>query len=380
MAEEKISGIYCIENTKNHKKYIGQSIDIYQRWYAHKSKLNMNKHHSHHLQQAWNKYGDNCFIFYIIETCDESLLNEREIYWIKYYNTYFDGYNETFGGEGYARQTRKVYQYSLSGEFIKEWNSVYEIQEELGFNENTIRNVCNNNKEHLSAYGYQWSYQKNDNIGEYNSLNQKKTVYQYDKQGNLVNVYDTILSVAEDGFSFGNVANCCRGIRKTSSGYVWSYVPLDKNEITNKIHNTYQNHSQISISKYSLDGDFIEYIDQRDYFEKNNYNIYSILNCCDGNKDQYKNFQWRYGCSTNEIGKIEKNVNKNVNKKIPHKPRKSYRQAVLCSTTNMKFKSFADAEKYYGFCHGSLRNYFKNNAKYCGKLDSGEKLVWEKIS
>ena len=64
MAEEKISGIYCIENTKNHKKYIGQSIDIYQRWYVHKSKLNMNKHHSHHLQQAWNKYGDNCFIFY----------------------------------------------------------------------------------------------------------------------------------------------------------------------------------------------------------------------------------------------------------------------------------------------------------------------------
>ena len=258
MAEEKISGIYCIENTKNHKKYIGQSIDIYQRWYAHKSKLNMNKHHSHHLQQAWNKYGDNCFIFYIIETCDESLLNEREIYWIKYYNTYFDGYNETFGGEGYARQTRKVYQYSLSGEFIKEWNSVYEIQEELGFNENTIRDVCNNNKEHLSAYGYQWSYQKNDNIGEYNSLTQKKTVYQYDKQGNLVNVYDTILSVAEDGFSFGNVANCCRGIRKTSSGYVWSYVPLDKNEITTKIHNTYQKHSQISISKYPLNGDIIE--------------------------------------------------------------------------------------------------------------------------
>lgn len=375
MAEEKISGIYCIENTKNHKKYIGQSIDIYQRWYVHKSKLNMNKHHSHHLQQAWNKYGDNCFIFYIIESCDESLLNEREIYWIKYYNTYFDGYNETFGGEGYARQTRKVYQYSLSGEFIKEWNSVSEIENKLGYNGFTIRNVCNCD-ERLSAYGYQWSYQKNDNIGEYNSLTQKKTVYQYDKQGNLVNVYDTILSVAEDGFSFGNVTNCCRGIRKTSSGYVWSYVPLDKNEITNKIHNTYQNHSQISISKYSLDGDFIEYIDQRDYFKKNNYNIYEVIKCCNGEKDYYKKFQWRYGCSTNEIGKIEKNVNK----KIPHKPRKSYRQVVLCSTTNMKFKSFADAEKYYGFCHGSLRNYFKNNAKYCGKLDSGEKLVWEKIS
>ena len=377
MAEEKISGIYCIENTKNHKKYIGQSIDIYQRWYAHKSKLNMNKHHSHHLQQAWNKYGDNCFIFYIIETCDESLLNEREIYWIKYYNTYFDGYNETFGGEGYARQTRKVYQYSLSGEFIKGWNSVSEIENKLGYNGFTIRNVCNCD-ERLSAYGYQWSYQKNDNIGEYNSLTQKKTVYQYDKQGNLVNVYDTILSVAEDGFSFGNVANCCRGIRKTSSGYVWSYVPLDKNEITNKIHNTYQNHSQISISKYSLDGDFIEYIDQIDYFKKNNYNIYEVIKCCNGEKDYYKKFQWRYGNNTNKILKCK--IIDSVNKRKPHKPRLSYRQKVMCINTNEMFKSFSDAEKRYGLCHGALRNYFKNNAKYCGKLLTGEKLVWKKIS
>ena len=377
MAEEKISGIYCIENTKNHKKYIGQSIDIYQRWYTHKSKLNMNKHHSHHLQQAWNKYGDNCFIFYIIESCDESLLNEREIYWIKYYNTYFDGYNETFGGEGYARKTRKVYQYSLSGEFIKEWNSVSEIENKLGYNGFTIRNVCNCD-ERLSAYGYQWSYQKNDNIGEYNSLTQKKTVYQYDKQGNLVNVYGTILSVAEDGFSFGNVTNCCRGIRKTSSGYVWSYVPLDKNEITNKIHNTYQNHSQISISKYSLDGDFIEYIDQRDYFKKNNYNIYEVIKCCNGEKDYYKKFQWRYGNNTNKIPKCK--IIDSVNKSKPHKPRLSYRQKVMCINTNEMFESFSDAEKRYRLCHGALRNYFKNNAKYCGKLLTGEKLVWKKIS
>ena len=27
-----------------------------------------------------------------------------------------------------------------------------------------------------------------------------------------------------------------------------------------------------------------------------------------------------------------------------------------------------------------LRNYFKNNAKYCGKLDSGERLIWKKVS
>ena len=36
------TGIYCIENTINHKKYIGQSIDIYSRWSKHKSELNNN--------------------------------------------------------------------------------------------------------------------------------------------------------------------------------------------------------------------------------------------------------------------------------------------------------------------------------------------------
>lgn len=381
MTKEKICGIYCIENLVNNKKYIGQSVDIYSRWYAHKSKLYGNKHENTHLQNSWNNYGEKYFHFYIVELCDKELLNEREIYWIKHYNTFYDGYNETFGGQGQSKPAIKVFQYTLDGDLIKEWNSVYEIQEELDFNENTIRNACNN-KEHLSAYGYQWSYQKSDNIGEYNSVTQKKTVYQYDKQGNLVNIYDTILSVSEDGFSFGNVANCCRGIRKTSSGYVWSYTPLDKNEIANKLHNTYQNHSQISISKYSLEGDFIEYIDQRDYFSKNNYNIYDVIKCCNGEKDYYKKFQWRYGNNTNKIpNKILKcQIMGNANKRNPHKPRLSYRQKVMCINTNETFMSFSEAEKRYGLCHGALRNYFIKKSKYCGKLDSGERLTWKKIS
>lgn len=50
--KEKNCGIYCIENTVNGKKYIGQSIDIYQRWYEHRSVLRRGKHHSSKLQNA----------------------------------------------------------------------------------------------------------------------------------------------------------------------------------------------------------------------------------------------------------------------------------------------------------------------------------------
>lgn len=52
---------------------------------------------------------------------------------------------------------------------------------------------------------------------------------------------------------------------------------------------------------------------------------------------------------------------------------------VLCETTNKKFESLTKAEDYYGLWHGALKRYFKNNSQYCGKLLTGEKLVWKKI-
>ena len=52
-----ISGIYCIENIINNKKYIGQSKHINERWLKHISELNHGYHHNDYLQKSWNKYG-----------------------------------------------------------------------------------------------------------------------------------------------------------------------------------------------------------------------------------------------------------------------------------------------------------------------------------
>ena len=93
-------GIYCIENLINHKKYIGQSIDIYQRWKDHKQKLNTGKHRNIYLQRAWDKYKENNFKFYILEMCDISLLDKKEIYYIDKFNCLNNqcGYNIESGG------------------------------------------------------------------------------------------------------------------------------------------------------------------------------------------------------------------------------------------------------------------------------------------
>ena len=73
-------GIYLITNKVNGKKYVGQSIDIEERWKDHiwaskKSKLL--------IYRAMRKYGIDNFDFSILEECSIDKLDEREIYWIK---------------------------------------------------------------------------------------------------------------------------------------------------------------------------------------------------------------------------------------------------------------------------------------------------------
>ena len=64
------SGIYQIVNTVNGKKYIGSSLDIPMRLSGHKCHLKKQVHHNKHLQNAWNKYGEENFIFNILIICD----------------------------------------------------------------------------------------------------------------------------------------------------------------------------------------------------------------------------------------------------------------------------------------------------------------------
>lgn len=101
MPQNKISGIYYIQNIINNKMYIGQSINIYHRFYQHRNSLRNNAHDNEFLQNEWIAYGESAFDFGIIEVCNDNKLDEREIYFIDLYNTTdkFLGYNMTHGGK-----------------------------------------------------------------------------------------------------------------------------------------------------------------------------------------------------------------------------------------------------------------------------------------
>lgn len=82
MSSHKISGIYTIRSEINNKQYVGSAVTVYSRWRTHRSDLRKNRHTNHHLQNAWNKYGEDAFEFVLLEECTVDQLIEREQYYL----------------------------------------------------------------------------------------------------------------------------------------------------------------------------------------------------------------------------------------------------------------------------------------------------------
>jgi group I intron endonuclease len=75
--------IYKITNVVNAKFYVGSTTNTRERFRTHRSRLRRGVHHCAHLQAAWNKYGEDCFKFAIVEfVVDIALLAAAEDVWL----------------------------------------------------------------------------------------------------------------------------------------------------------------------------------------------------------------------------------------------------------------------------------------------------------
>lgn len=119
-------GIYKITNKINGKMYIGQTIHLQQRWAEHKSKAK-ELNPTRKLYKAMNQYGIENFSFEVIEYCEKEDLNEREIYWINYYNSIENGYNMS-------------HIQNLQGKV--DYETVKQIQYELEYTKNTNKQIA----------------------------------------------------------------------------------------------------------------------------------------------------------------------------------------------------------------------------------------------
>jgi group I intron endonuclease len=82
------TGVYCIRNKANGKRYVGSSMkSIVVRWRPHKVALRARSHHNRYLQAAWDKYGEKEFVFAVLELCCQDDCFERETLWIAHYKS-----------------------------------------------------------------------------------------------------------------------------------------------------------------------------------------------------------------------------------------------------------------------------------------------------
>lgn len=117
---------------------------------------------------------------------------------------------------------KKVYQYSLDGKFIKEYETTIQAEKETGVKKELITSSCRENGK-KQAKGSLWSYEKLEKI-EYKPYSKNnKRVAQYDLDGNFIREFESIKE-ANSILGLHDVGAVCRGIRKTCGGYEWRFV------------------------------------------------------------------------------------------------------------------------------------------------------------
>lgn len=136
--------IYKITNTLNNKVYIGQTIKpVEKRFNQHKNNYTKEYFSQLALYKAFRKYGVENFTFEEIEEVENDLLDEREKYWISFYDSYYNGYNSTIGG-----RLVQLYDWDVDQiiELYMELKSARKVAEQLKCDHSTIDHILNANK------------------------------------------------------------------------------------------------------------------------------------------------------------------------------------------------------------------------------------------
>lgn len=125
------SGIYLITCTSNKSKYVGSAVNLSRRFKEHIYDLLKNNHHNKHLQNAWNKYGEGCFVFSVLEVVsDRETIYDREQFWIETIKPEFNmskvSYNSRLGMKD-TEETNSRKSLSKS----RQWASLSDEQREV---------------------------------------------------------------------------------------------------------------------------------------------------------------------------------------------------------------------------------------------------------
>jgi hypothetical protein len=120
--------------------------------------------------------------------------------------------------------TRKITQYDLQMNKIKDFNSIVEASKELNIGKSNIRGLLTNNGK--SAGGFIFKYLEDNNHYEPVKLNNKgRNVVQYDLDMKIIKVFNSIVEAAKElNIHKNNIWGVIHNYRKTSGGFIFKYL------------------------------------------------------------------------------------------------------------------------------------------------------------
>lgn len=265
--------IYLIVNKQNGHKYVGQTTQgMNKRWQQHiQEALRMS---NKPLHRAMRKYGNHNFMIKEIDECDESLLNEKEQYWIEKYNTFesAEGYNATNGGSRpvFSNETKqklseiaynrertdeevnnikksltekaqhqpwgfltnenrgngkhcgiKIQGLNVETGEIKEWDNASDAAEEVAGNRNKNSNILLSARKGYKCYGYRWKLLEQKSKKKAVKAINKITWQEY----HFESIADAIRKVAGNtSKGTGLIKSLRSNGRYTWKGFIWFYL------------------------------------------------------------------------------------------------------------------------------------------------------------
>ena len=188
------------------RSYIGQTRNSLEE----RKKQHQKCHDGSPFHLAIEKYGKENFIWEILEECDNSKLDEREIFWIDYYHTYGRGYNATKGGD--------------NANALDNWRKN---------NPEKFYDIALKNLEKANLYNKQHREEHMANLEKAREIGiekVKKKVFNIDLNITFNSLADAERwSLSEDNpngkkASHQHISKVCKGKRKTAGGYKWRYI------------------------------------------------------------------------------------------------------------------------------------------------------------
>lgn len=275
-------GIYRIRNRVNQKSYIGKSVNLHKRKNDHLSDLKGNKHHNTYLQRSWDKYGEENFEFSILERCAESVLNEKEVYYISKYKTNNAefGYNLTDGGDG-----SQGFKHTEESK-----RKISEVQIGKKLSEEHKKKISDNHKGKIP---------KNINILLESNIKQMISIIQFNSTGDKVQDWESIQRCSrETGLLATNIVKCLKGNHKTCGGYVFIYkTDWDMGIITrDDIIERFIPNKPVrdSVVRLNLNSQYIDDKKSIQSYAELGYDKNKIAYCCKGIIDSYDGYKWMY--------------------------------------------------------------------------------------